>query len=130
MRTECVKRSIVIRLKPIAAAILAAVALVRAASPALAASDIVLYASDFNVIRGNWAIVASATAAGGNTLSSTDQGWATTDTPLAAPSHFVEATFSAPSSTPFHVRLRLRAANDSKYNDSVWVQFSDASSAS
>ena len=51
---------------------------------------------------------------------------ATPDTPLAVPTHFVEATFSAPSSTAFHVWLRLRAANDSKYNDSVWVQFSDA----
>jgi hypothetical protein len=45
---------------------------------------------------------------------------------LAAPADYVEATFSAPSYTPYHVWVRLRAANDSKYNDSVWVQFSDA----
>ena len=32
--------------------------------------------------------------------------------------------------TPYHVWLRLRAGNDSKFNDSVWVQFSDAVDAS
>ena len=30
------------------------------------------------------------------------------------------------SSTPYHVWVRLRATNDSKFNDSMWVQFSDA----
>jgi hypothetical protein len=32
----------------------------------------------------------------------------------------------ADSSTPFHVRLRLRAHSDSKWKDSVWAQLSDA----
>lgn len=91
-----------------------------------AASDVVLYSSDFSTIRGNWAIATSGGAAGGQVLSSTDAGWSTPNNPLAAPSDYVEATFSAPSSTPCHVWVRLRAANDSKYNDSVWVQFSDA----
>jgi endonuclease/exonuclease/phosphatase family metal-dependent hydrolase len=93
---------------------------------AFAAGDIVLYAPDFTTIRGNWATVASSTGAGGQMLSSVDRGWATADSPLAAPADYVEATFSAPSYTPYHVWIRLRATSDSKYNDSAWVQFSDA----
>ena len=93
---------------------------------AFASGDVVLYSTDFTNIRGNWAVVATSTGAGGQMLSSVDRGWATAGSPLAAPADYVEATFSAPSYTPYHVWLRLRATSDSKYNDSVWVQFSDA----
>jgi endonuclease/exonuclease/phosphatase family metal-dependent hydrolase len=92
----------------------------------IAASDIVLYATDFTNLRGNWAEVAVSGAAGGVALSSTDLGWSSPDSALAAPNDFVEASFSAPASVPYHVWLRLKAAGNSKYNDSVWVQFSDA----
>ena len=86
-----------------------------------AASDIVLYASDFTRIQGDWSTAASSGAAGGQMLASVDAGWASTASPLAGPSNYVEATFTAPSFTKYHVWLRLRAANDSKYNDSVFV---------
>ncbi len=46
--------------------------------------------------------------------------------PLASPGDYFEATFTAPSYTTYHVWLRMRATGDSKWNDSVWVQFSDA----
>ena len=49
-----------------------------------------------------------------------------TSQPLAAPSHYVDVTFNADSGTPYSVWLRLKALNNSKYNDAVWVQFSDA----
>ena len=91
-----------------------------------AAGDIVLYSSDFTTLRGNWSAVSSSTGAGGQTLSSADRGWSTVSSPQAAPADYFEATFSAPSYTPYHVWVRLRATSDSKYNDSVWVQFSDA----
>jgi endonuclease/exonuclease/phosphatase family metal-dependent hydrolase len=91
-----------------------------------AAGDIVLYTTDFTTIRGNWAAVAASGAAGGQVLSSVDRGWATADSPRATPADYVEATFNAPSLTPYHVWVRLRAAKDSKYNESVWLQFSDA----
>lgn len=100
--------------------------IVGAGVQAFAAGDIVLYTSDFTNIRGNWATIATGTAAGGQTLSSVDRGWSTTSAPQAGPADYVEATFSAPSYTPYHVWVRLRATADSKYNDSVWVQFSDA----
>jgi endonuclease/exonuclease/phosphatase family metal-dependent hydrolase len=91
-----------------------------------AADDIVLYASDAKVVRGHWAQRASAGAAGSMTLAASDAGWSTTEAPLASPAHYVEFTFAAPSNTAYHVWLRLRAAGNSKWNDSVWVQFSDA----
>ena len=97
-----------------------------AGSRAHAASDLVLYATDFTVAHGNWATVATTGAAGGQALSSADRGWSTPDTALASPADYVEATFSVPSYTPYHIWVRLRASGDSKYNDSVWMQFSDA----
>ena len=91
-----------------------------------ASSDVVLYASDFTRLSGNWALTTDSSAAGGQLLGSVDRGWSSVDSPLASPSDYVEATFSAASYTPYHIWLRLRATANSKYNDSVWVQFSDA----
>ena len=96
------------------------------AGRASAASDVVLYSSDFATIHGNWAGVATSGAAGGQAMTSADYGWSTPDAPTASPADYVEATFSAPAGTPFHVWMRLRASADSKYNDSVWAQWSDA----
>jgi endonuclease/exonuclease/phosphatase family metal-dependent hydrolase len=91
------------------------------------AQDIVLYASDVSNVRGNWSSQSSTTAAGGQTMISADYGWSSADAPLAAPADYFEATFTAPASTTYHVWLRMRATGDSKWNDSVWVQLSDAS---
>jgi hypothetical protein len=87
--------------------------------------DVVLYASDVTTTSGNWARLPSFSGAGGEKMASADRGWATPDTPLAAPSDFFEASFDAPAGT-YRVWLRLRGAGDSKYNESVWVQLSDA----
>jgi hypothetical protein len=38
----------------------------------------------------------------------------------------VDVTFNANSATSYTLWLRLRALNNSKLNDAVWVQFSDA----
>jgi len=91
-----------------------------------AATEVVLYPSDFTTIRGNWAVATASGTASGKQLSSTDSGWASTSSPLASPGHYVEATFSAASGTSYRVWVRLRATSNSKYNDSLWVQFSDA----
>src|SRR4051812_30243104 len=73
-----------------------------------AAGDVVLYASDFTNIRGAWAIVDDASAAGGASLSTIDNGWPAAESPRPMPADYVEATFSAPASTAYHVWLRLR----------------------
>jgi hypothetical protein len=88
--------------------------------------DIVLYASDVTTIRGAWSRTSSTTGAAQQLMKSAEFGWSSPNTPFATPQHYFEATFSAEANTPYHVWLRLRAANNSRANDSVWVQFSDA----
>src|SRR5262245_50647691 len=98
-------------------------------SPAFAATsstDIVLRATDASNLHGNWTRASDPTSADQQRLTSVDNGWSTTDTPLASPSDYFEMTFAAPANTAYHVWLRLRAGANSKWNDSVWVQFSDA----
>src|SRR2546425_10781723 len=90
-----------------------------------ATSDVVLYAADAANLHGNWARVSDATAAGGQLMSSADKGWGTTNTVLASPADYFEFTFNAVANTPYHVWLRQRATANSKYNDSVYAQFSD-----
>src|SRR5262249_45446239 len=96
------------------------------APPAFAADEIVLYAADAASLHGNWSRVSDSSAAGGQRLSSADNGGSWTAGPLASPANYVDFTFSAPANTPYRVWLRLRAGSDSKFNDSVFVQFSNA----
>lgn len=93
---------------------------------ASAADNIVLYASDASVLKGNWSAAADATAAGGRLLASAVKNGAAATSALASPPSYVEFTFSAPAGTPYRVWLRLRAAGDSKKSDSLYAQFSDA----
>jgi hypothetical protein len=97
-------------------------------APASTGSDIVLYASDIPASQrhGGWSLTSDPTAAGGAALTTLDAGVSVTSEPLASPTDYVEAVFAAPSGGQYHVWLRLRAAANSKWNDSVWVQFSDA----
>jgi endonuclease/exonuclease/phosphatase family metal-dependent hydrolase len=91
-----------------------------------AASDVVLYASDVTNVQGNWAKWSGSDAAGGQYMASVDYGWSMLNNPLPSPNDYFEASFNADAGTPYHVWLRLRAGANSKWNDSVWVQFSDA----
>jgi endonuclease/exonuclease/phosphatase family metal-dependent hydrolase len=59
-------------------------------------------------------------------MTSANRGWSSVDQPLASPSDYFEATFTAQAYVPYRVWLRLRATGNSKWNDSVWVQFSDS----
>lgn len=104
----------------------AAVCLTLAPRASAASGDVVLYPTDATTIAGNWARVQSASGAGTTKMQSVDRGWSTVTAPLASPDDYFEASFTAPAYTKYHVWLRLRATDDSKYNDSVWVQFSDA----
>ena len=88
-----------------------------------ASGDIVIYASDVSVISGAWSKVAAAGAAGEHMLTTADSGWSTADVPVANAEHYFEATFEAAASTTYQVWLRLRATSNSKWNESVWVQF-------
>jgi hypothetical protein len=91
-------------------------------------SDVVLRASDVRAadVHGAWKKTSDASAAGGVKLATADAGWSATSAPLAAPTDYFEATFSAPAGVPYHVWMRMHASTNSKWNDSVWTQFSDA----
>ena len=95
-----------------------------------AASEIVLYASEASVVRGHWATASSTTAAGSRTIRSANQGFSSTNDPQASPANYFELTFDAPAATTYRVWLRLRAESNSKWNDAVWVQFSDSTTTS
>jgi endonuclease/exonuclease/phosphatase family metal-dependent hydrolase len=95
-----------------------------------AASELVLYASEAAVVRGQWASTASSGAAGGRSMKSADQGFSSTSAPLASPSHYFEMSFTADAATTYRVWLRLRAEANSKWNDAVWVQFNDSTTSS
>ncbi|HUR32635.1 MAG TPA: carbohydrate-binding protein [Vicinamibacterales bacterium] len=95
----------------------------------LSAEDIVAYAADVTTMAGNWSRVSDGSAAGGQKMSSTDAGWSSTGNALAAPSEYLEIPITAAAGVPYHVWVRLRAPGDSKWNDSVWLQFSDATAA-
>jgi hypothetical protein len=91
-----------------------------------APAEIVLGAAHATDLHGDWARAADATAANGQLIASADRGWSSPNSPIAAPANYVEFTFTAVANTPYRVWLRLRAPNGSKYNDSVFVQFSEA----
>jgi hypothetical protein len=93
-----------------------------------AAPNIVIYAADVPTaaLHGSWSAVSDATAANGTKLITPDNGWAATSNALAAPTDYFDVTFDALANTPYTIWLRLQALNNSKYNDSLWAQFSDA----
>jgi phosphatidylserine/phosphatidylglycerophosphate/cardiolipin synthase-like enzyme len=95
---------------------------------ASAASDIVIYASDIpsSALNGSWSIGSDTGSPNGTRLQTTDTGFAQLNSPLANPAHYVDVTFTAQANTPYRIWLRLKALDNSKWNDAVWVQFSGA----
>ena len=92
------------------------------------AGNIVIYASDIPTasLRGSWSTASDSTSPQGIKLVTPDAGAAHTSAPLASPNDYVDVSFNAVASTPYTLWLRMRALNNSRYNDAVWVQFSDA----
>jgi hypothetical protein len=94
--------------------------------PIGADTDIVLYTSNVTRLAGNWSRRSSTSAAGGEMLASADAGWSAPDAPQATPANYLEMQFTAVAGQRYRMWLRLSAAGNSKWNDSVWVQFSGA----
>jgi hypothetical protein len=90
--------------------------------------DIVIYASDIPASgrHGSWTTAADASSPNAIKLVTPDNGVANVNNPLASPVDYVDVTFSAPAGTPYRIWMRMQAAANSKYNDAVWLQFSDA----
>jgi hypothetical protein len=91
-------------------------------------TDIVIYASDVRNtdLHGSWSVGSDASSPNGVRLQTTNTGFARTSAPLATPTHYVDVTFDAPAGVPYRIWLRLKALDNDKFNDAVWVQFSDA----
>jgi hypothetical protein len=91
------------------------------------APEIVIYASDIPAAsRHGWTLASDSTAAAGSKAATADAGWSTTSAPLAQPTQYMDVTFNAAAGQPYALWLRLQGTANSKYNESVWVQFSDA----
>jgi hypothetical protein len=90
--------------------------------------NIVVYASDIPTINfhGAWTKASDPTAAAGTAAITPDSGFSNTSAPLAAPTHYVDVTFNANAGVPYTFWMRVKAAANSKFNDSLYVQFSDA----
>ncbi len=88
--------------------------------------DIVLYAAEAPMRIGKWKVVGDSTAAGGSRLLNVDLGSSKLSSPLIKPKHYVEMTFYAEAGAPYRLWVRGKADNNSPYNDSFYVQFSDS----
>jgi hypothetical protein len=95
---------------------------------AAAPGNIVVYAGDVptSALHGSWTKTSDPTSPNGTKLETTDAGESWINAPVASPTHCVDVTFNANAGVPYTIWLRLRALANSKYNDAVWVQFSDA----
>ena len=91
-------------------------------------TNIVIYASDIPTanFHGAWTKAGDATAAAGTAAITPDSGFSNTSAPLAAPTHYVDVTFNANAGISYTFWMRVKAAANSKFNDSLYVQFSDA----
>jgi hypothetical protein len=95
--------------------------------PPPSGQDVVIYASDSSIARhgSSWAPASSSSSPGGMKLVTPDAGVANLNAPLATPTDYVDIPFNANAGT-YRIWLRLQATGNSKLNDAVWVQFSDA----
>jgi Putative Ig domain len=96
----------------------------RAFSVTIRAREVVLYASDANMIAGTWSLVPDATAAGGLRLWNPDKTAGKIGGPLPNPANYFEIPFQAEAGVAYHVWVRGKADKDKRKNDAVIVQFS------
>ena len=68
-----------------------------------------------------------STAFGGTKIRHPDGGAAKVETAAASPANYFELTFTATAGVPYHLWVHGRADGDDFDNDSVFVQFSRAS---
>jgi PKD repeat protein len=94
-----------------------------------APGTVVLYAAEAPVRVGNWQVAADTAAAGGARIWNPDLGAPKVATASPMPADYFEMSFNAQPNIPYHLWVRGKAQNDSPYNDSVHVQFSDSVTA-
>jgi hypothetical protein len=97
-------------------------------TPSSAPPNVVIYASDVaaGAVHGVWATASDSTSPKGTRLTTPAGSAANTNAPLASPADYVDIPFTTATNTPYTLWIRVKAANNSKFSDSFWVQFSDA----
>ncbi|HET9831166.1 MAG TPA: hypothetical protein VFP91_05645, partial [Vicinamibacterales bacterium] len=91
-------------------------------------TNIVIYAADIPAanFHGGWSTATDGTAAASKAAVTPDSGLSNTSAPLASPTQYVDVTFNANAGVPYTLWIRVKAGANSKFNDSFYVQFSDA----
>jgi hypothetical protein len=115
---------------------MAAALCLRAIAPALVtlcvapvySAEIVLDAASGARV-GAFAVVNDPAASNGTAVSLPDQGRLKAVTAVAQPADYLELTFTADANTPYHLWVRLRAADNTYANDSFHVQFTNVAAA-
>lgn len=105
-------------------------AMLLSAATAAAQTEVVLHAKNAAVVNGDWQAVADPTAASGTRIWNPDRGAAKLAAAAANPYDYFELAFNAEAGRPYRLWLRAKADADHWANDSVFVQFSGATSAS
>jgi hypothetical protein len=93
-------------------------------------AEVVTYTSKATRVQGRWRLVADTSAAGGARLTHPDAGAVVVTKAKKQPADFFELTVPVEGGRPYRLWIRGRADRDSRANDSVYVQFSGAVSAS
>jgi hypothetical protein len=94
----------------------------------LGPTEIVLHMTRMRVVAGEWAILGDASAASGLRAYNRNRAAPKVTVPAAQPDDFIEIGFVADPNHAYKLWLRLKADKNSWANDSVWVQFSGATS--
>jgi hypothetical protein len=99
-----------------------------AVAPPPPINEIVIYASDVPAaaLHGGWTFASDATAANTTKLITPENGEANTSAPLATPIHYFDVTFNADAGKTYTIWFRIKALNNSKFNDAIWAQFGSA----
>jgi hypothetical protein len=95
--------------------------------PSAGAQDVVIYASDSGAtMHGSWTRATDATSPNNTKMVALGSVVANTSEPLAHPVDYVDIPFSATANVPYTIWMRVKAGGNSKVNDSLWLQFSNA----
>jgi hypothetical protein len=92
--------------------------------------EIVLHVGDIGFGQGRWLTQYDGTAASNATLYNPNENTPKVNAPLANPSSYAEVGFIADPTQTYKLWVRLKADDNHWSNDSVWMQFSGAATAS
>jgi len=88
--------------------------------------EIVIHPAYMSANHGAWTFGTDSTAADGAMVWHPNANAAKLAAPLASPTNYIDVGFPADPTQEYKIWIRLKAQNNSAYNDSVFVQFDGA----